>query len=83
MFHGVPRRTRTTIGRLGGDCSILLSYEHIFAVLGFICIVLLILTLIDCVYCFYTICSQVVVKNDQILSCYLLILILFLKKIKS
>ena len=26
---GVPRRTRTTIGRLGGDCSILLSYEDI------------------------------------------------------
>ena len=28
---GVPRGTRTPIGRLGGDCSILLSYGHIFS----------------------------------------------------
>ena len=29
LIFGVPRGTRTPIGRLGGDCSILLSYKHI------------------------------------------------------
>ena len=27
---GVPKGTRTSIARLGGGCSILLSYKHIF-----------------------------------------------------
>ncbi len=29
-FFGVPRPTRTAIGCLGGNCSIQLSYEHIY-----------------------------------------------------
>ena len=36
-IFGVPRGTRTPIGRLGGDCSILLSYGHIsFYILTYI-----------------------------------------------
>ena len=34
------RRTRTTIGRLGGDCSILLSYKNISFTLYFIAFIL-------------------------------------------
>ena len=39
-FFGVPMRTRTTIGRLGGDCSILLSYRNISTTIVIIAILI-------------------------------------------